>query len=85
MEAEAVVVLLWVPAEWQNPEEDWYMHVGEGSSRGPLEGARKQGLGSGGGWLHGGVEGWRMGERAGRPLPGSQVKGNEGRFRERQD
>ena len=41
--------------------------------------------GSGGGWLHGGVEGWLMGERAGRPLPGSQVKGNEGRFRERQD
>ena len=67
------------------PEEDWSIHVGEGSSRGPLEGARKQGLGSGGGWLHGGVEGWLMGERAGRPLPGSQVKGNEGRFRERQD
>lgn len=29
-------------------------------------------------WLHRGVEGWWMGERAGRPLPGSQVKGNEG-------
>lgn len=82
-----MVVLLWVPAEWQNPEEEWHalMHVGEGSLRGPLEGPRKQGLGGGGGWLHGGVEGWRVGKRAGRPLPGSQVKGNEGRLMERQD
>ena len=54
-----MVVLLWVPAEWQNPEEDWHthMHMGEGSSRalqGPGIGGRGFTEGSkDGGWVRG--------------------------------